>query len=190
MQRSSSEDYHPSPPKKTAVCSCCGLRAQGRYDKETKLARDVDVGGQRIYVKFERWRVLCPHCKAVFVEKLDRLADNPRYTERFALQSEFRCHARPEGQDCIRPSGWARAFFKRWKEGLKWQRLAPYKRFAAMIERHWYGIASYCHPENKVSLGFVEAVNNKIRVLQRSTYGLRDDEYLELKVITSFLPPL
>ena len=25
-----------------------------------------------------------------------------------------------------------------------------------MIERHWDGIAAYCRPENKVSLGFVE----------------------------------
>ncbi|MFH1652841.1 MAG: transposase, partial [Pseudomonadota bacterium] len=89
-----------------------------------------------------------------------------------------------------RTEGWARAFFERWKEGLKWQRLTPYRKFAEMIERHWDGIASYCHPENKVSLGFVEAVNNKIRVLQRSAYGYRDEEYLELKVITSFLPPL
>ena len=41
-----------------------------------------------------------------------------------------------------------------------------------MIESHWDGIASYCHPENKVSLGLVGGVNNKIRVLQRRAYGL------------------
>ncbi len=46
-----------------------------------------------------------------------------------------------------------------------------------MIERHWDGIAAYRKPENKVSLGFVEGVNNKIRVLQRRAYGLRDEEY-------------
>jgi transposase len=33
-----------------------------------------------------------------------------------------------------------------------------------MIERHWDGIAAYCRPDNKVSLGFVEGLNNKIRV--------------------------
>ena len=31
-----------------------------------------------------------------------------------------------------------------------------------MIDRHWDGIAAYCQPENKVSLGFVEGVNNKL----------------------------
>ena len=52
------------------------------------------------------------------------------------------------------------------------------------------GIAAYCQPENKVALGFVEALNNKIRVVQRRAYGLRDEEYLRLKVLTMMLPPL
>jgi len=84
----------------------------------------------------------------------------------------------------------ARAFFERWKQSLKWQRLKPFEKFAAMIEKHWHGIVSYCHPENKVSLGLVEGLNNKIRVLQRRAYGYRDEEYLQLKIITAFLPPL
>ena len=84
----------------------------------------------------------------------------------------------------------AHAFFERWKESLKWQRLEPYQKFARMIEKHWQGIVSYCHPENKVSLGLVEGLNNKIRVLQRRAYGYRDEEYLKLKIIAAFLPPL
>ena len=82
------------------------------------------------------------------------------------------------------------AFFERWRESLKWQRLAPYVKFAEMIERHWDGIASYCRPENKVSLGVVEGLNNKIRVIQRRAYGYRDEEYLRLKIIAAFLPAL
>ncbi|MEK7351389.1 MAG: transposase, partial [Nitrospirota bacterium] len=84
----------------------------------------------------------------------------------------------------------ARAFFTRWEQSLKWQRLTPYETFAAMIDRHWDGIASYCHPENKVSLGLVEGLNNKIRVLQRRAYGYRDEDYLKLKIVAAFLPPL
>ena len=55
---------------------------------------------------------------------------------------------------------------------------------------HWDGIAAYCKPENKVSLGFVEGLNNKIRVIQRRAYGLRDEEYLRLKILTCMLPEL
>jgi transposase len=89
-----------------------------------------------------------------------------------------------------RREGWARRFFENWKAALKWQRLEPYQQFAAMIERHWDGIAAYCRPENKVSLGFVEGLNNKIRVLQRRAYGLRDQEYLRLKILTCMLPEI
>jgi transposase len=85
---------------------------------------------------------------------------------------------------------WAKKFFENWRAQLKWQRLKPYEDFADMIERHWDGIAAYCKPENKVSLGFVEGLNNKIRVLQRRAYGLRDEEYLRLKVLTCMLPKL
>jgi len=83
--------------------------------------------------------------------------------------------------------GWARRFFDNWKNALKWQRLAPYEKFAKMIERHWDGIAAYSKPENKVPLGFVEGMNNKIRVMQRRAYGLRDEEYLRLKILTCML---
>jgi transposase len=86
--------------------------------------------------------------------------------------------------------GWARRFFENWRAALKWQRLQPYEKFAAMIERHWEGIVVYCHPENKVPLGFVEGLNNKIRVIQRRAYGLRDEEYLRLKILTCRLPHL
>ncbi len=82
---------------------------------------------------------------------------------------------------------WARKFFDNWKASLKRQHLKPFEKFAQMIERHWDGIAAFCKPENKVSLGFVEGLNNKIRVIQRRAYGLRDEEYLQLKVLTSTL---
>jgi transposase len=41
---------------------------------------------------------------------------------------------------------------------------------------------AYCKPANKVALGFVEGLNNKIRVIQRRAYGLHDEEYLKLKI--------
>jgi transposase len=85
---------------------------------------------------------------------------------------------------------WARRFFDNWKAQLRWQRLKPYEEFAKLIERHWDGITAYCKPENKVALGFVEGLNNKIRVIQRRSYGLRDEEYLKLKILTAGLPEL
>lgn len=81
----------------------------------------------------------------------------------------------------------ARTFFENWKAQLKWQRLKPFEDFAAIVERHWDGIVSYCHPDNKVSLGFMEGLNNKIRSIQRRAFGIKDQRYLKLKVLTSFI---
>ena len=84
----------------------------------------------------------------------------------------------------------ARQFFDMWCDALKWQRLKPCQKFARMIESHWDGIAAYCEEENQAPLGFVEGLNNKIRVIQRRAYGLRDEEYLRLKILTCNLPKL
>ena len=66
--------------------------------------------------------------------------------------------------------------------------MRPFEKCGSLSERHWEGVASYCTPSNKVKLGFVEGLNNKIRVIQRRAYGYRDEEYLRLKILTAFLP--
>ena len=55
---------------------------------------------------------------------------------------------------------WAQRFFENWRDSLEWQRLKPYK----------------------VALGFVEGLNNSVRVIQRRAYGPRDEDYLRLEV--------
>ena len=112
------------------------------------------------------------------------LAANKRLSTAYLLKESF-------GQLwSYQSEAWARRFFDNWRASLKWQRLAPYEKFAEMIDRHWDGIAAYCKPENKVSLGFVEGLNNKIRVIQRRAYKLRNEEYLRLKILTCMLPVL
>ena len=143
------------------------------------------TGQERGFVKGQKYTLLA-HRQNLSLkgrQALKRLlAANKRLNTAYVLKESF-------GQlwDYQR-EGWARRFFENWRAALKWQRLKPYEEFAAMIERHWDGIAAYCEPENKVSLGFVEGLNNKIRVIQRRAYGIRDEEYLRLKILTSTLP--
>ena len=109
---------------------------------------------------------------------------NRRLNKAYLLKESF-------GQlwDYVRP-GWARRFFEQWRESLRWQRLRPFEKFAEMIDSHWDGIEAYCHEENKVALGFVEGLKNKIRALQRRAYGFRDENYFRLKILTCRLPKL
>jgi transposase len=119
---------------------------------------------------------------------------------RFALRTLLKANKRLNAAYLLKESfsqlweykkeGWARKFFDNWRSSLKWQRLRPFEEFAEMIESHWDGIAAFIQSEEKVSLGFVEGLNNKIRVIQRRAYGLRDEEYLRLKVLTCMLAVL
>jgi transposase len=84
----------------------------------------------------------------------------------------------------------AALYFSEWRSGLRWQKLAPFEKFARMIGTHWDGIASYCATENKVPLWFVEGLYNLIRVLQRRAYGFRDEDCLRLKFPSYQLPKL
>jgi len=144
-------------------------------------------GAERKYLKGQKYILLSRR------EHLD--LDGQR-----ALRKIFRLNKRlhaayllAESLGCLwnyRREGWARKFFDNWKAAIEGQNLKPFEKVAAMIEKHWEGIAAYCRPENKVSLGFVEGLNNKIRVIQRRAYGLRDEEYLRLKILTCTLPEL
>ena len=142
-------------------------------------------GRDRRYIKGQKYTLLS-HRENLTLEGKRALktllAANKRLNTAYLLKESF-------GQlwDYNR-EGWARRFFENWRASLKWQRLQPYEKFAEMIDQHWDGIAAYCKPENKVSLGFVEGLNNKIRVIQRRAYGLRDEEYLRLKILTCMLP--
>lgn len=110
-------------------------------------------GKERRYIKGQKYTLLSRHENLSVDGRAalkTLLAANKRLNTAYLLKESF-------GQlwDYER-EGWARRFFENWRAALKWQRLKPYEKFAEMIERHWDGIAAYCRPENKVSLGFVE----------------------------------
>jgi transposase len=119
-------------------------------------------GKERSYIKGKKYTLLSRKANLTLegrksLKKL--LAANKRLNTAYLLKESF-------GQLWeYKSEGWARRFFDNWKNSLKWQRLKPYEKFAEMIERHWDGIAAYCKTENRVSLGFVEGLNNKIRVI-------------------------
>jgi transposase len=153
-------------------------------DKVRKMEYSRLSGKDRSYIKGQKYTLLSNRENLTLdgrkaLSKL--LKANKRLNAAYLLKESF-------GQLwSYQTEGWAKRFFDNWKNALKWQRLAPYENFAKMIERHWDGIAAYSKPENKVPLGFVEGMNNKIRVIQRRAYGLRDEEYLRLKILTCML---
>ena len=164
------------------------MKHLGEALDKIRKAEYARLGGkQRQFIKGQKYTLLSHPQNLTGTARKNLkllLAANKRLNTAYLLKESF-------GQlwDYNREA-WARKFFENWRASLKWQRLKPYEKFAEMIERHWDGLAAYCKPQNKVSLGFVEGLNNKIRVMQRRAYGLRDEEYLRLKVLTSMLPQI
>ena len=156
-------------------------------DKVRKAEYGRLSGKERSYIKGQRYTLLSHRENLTMQGRRSLrllLKANSRLNTAYILRESF------EQLWDYEREGWARRFFENWRASLKWQRLAPYEKFARMIDRHWDGIAAYCKPENKVALGFVEGLNNKIRVIQRRSYGLHDEEYLRLKVLTCTLEPI
>jgi transposase len=70
-------------------------------------------------------------------------------------------------------------YLQRWIDQLRWQRLTPFEKLAAMLLDHLDGILNYCR--TKVRLGVVEAVNGNIKSLLRRGRGYKNLRYLLLK---------
>lgn len=156
-------------------------------DKVRKAEYARVTGSKRKFIKGQKY---------VLLSNKENLSNEGRKSLKLLLQANKRLNAAyllKESFDQLwdyNTEGWARRFFENWTAQLKWQRLGPFEKFAKMVDRHWDGIAAYCQPENKVALGYVKGLNNKIRVIQRRAYGFRDLEYLRLKILTSNLPEL
>jgi transposase len=146
-------------------------------DKVRKAEYARLSGKDRRFIKGQKYNLLSRHGNLTLEGKRSLkilLAANKRLNTAHVLKEAF-------GQTMGARAG--RGAFDDSRASLKWQRLGPYD----MIDHHWDGIAAYWKPENKVSLGFVEGLNNRIRVFQRRAYGLRDEEYIRLKALTCML---
>jgi transposase len=156
-------------------------------DKVRKREYARLVGADRRFIKGQRYTLLS-HWENLSLEGKQALRllfkANKRLNKAYLLKESF------DQLWEYQSPGWARRFFDNWRAALRWQRLEPFEKFARMIETHWDGIEAYCNADNKVALGFVEGLNNKIRTIQRRAYGFRDEEYFRLKILTCMLPKL
>ncbi|MCB9497558.1 MAG: ISL3 family transposase [Fibrobacteria bacterium] len=156
-------------------------------DKIRKAEYKRLEGDQRRYIKGTKY-ILLSHRENLDPRRrkaLDELLQvNRRLNKAYLLKESFRRIW------TFKSPAWARKFFDEWRSSLRWQRLQPLEKFADLVESHWDGIVRSLDPKCKVPMGFVEGMNAKIRAIQKRAYGLRDEDYLRLKILTSTLPRL
>lgn len=68
--------------------------------------------------------------------------------------------------------------------------LKPFIKLGGLLQRNAYSILAYF--KYRLSNGFAEGINNKIKVVKRIAFGFHDFEYFKLKIlnVTGYLAPL
>jgi transposase len=144
---------------------------------EVRRAEFFRKGGRtREIVKGKRWLLLSSwvHLDRTKKRQLNQLfALNRRVMKAYLLKESL-----ARLWDYIYEGAMLR-YLQSWTDQLRWQRLAPLQKLAAMLLKHLEGILNYC--KTKVPMGVVEAVNGNIKALLRRGRGYRDLNYLLLK---------
>ncbi len=83
-----------------------------------------------------------------------------------------------------RTDGWARRGWADWYHRAVRSRIQPLASFAKRLAVHAHGIIAHARWPLHTSL--LEGINNKIKVIKRMAYGLRDDDYFFLKIRDAF----
>lgn len=83
-----------------------------------------------------------------------------------------------------RRAGNAERFWEHWYERALASGIAPLLKFARAMKKRLHGILAHCRWPLHTSL--IEGINNKIKVIKRMAYGLRDNDYFFLKIRAAF----
>jgi len=83
-----------------------------------------------------------------------------------------------------RSESWARKWFSGWYKRAIRSRIEPLKKFARKLQNRLDGVLAHCR--YPIHTGFLEGVNNKIKVIKRVAFGFRDLNYFFLKIRGAF----
>ena len=73
-----------------------------------------------------------------------------------------------------------RGWLREWIKEAEASGITEMAKMAKTLKTHEEGILSYF--KHGITSGAMEGTNNKVRTLMKATYGLRDEEYLELRL--------
>lgn len=71
-------------------------------------------------------------------------------------------------------------FLLNWIHDARLTCIQPLVRLAKTLEDHLYGLLTYF--KHRLTNGFAEGINNKIKTLKRQAYGYRDMQYFKLRL--------
>jgi len=72
--------------EKTSVCQRCGLKSDKLHQNHRQIIKDLDWGGQAVFLEINRRQFNCEKCQKPFSEELEFVKSRRRYTKRLADQ--------------------------------------------------------------------------------------------------------
>lgn len=158
------------------------------YAKEVVDRTRVDIANQlkhdlpaRKVVKGSRWLLLHHRSKLDIEQRVtldELLIANKDLMTVYVMGEDIR-HLW-----ALRDPDHARHFFLGWLERARASGITQLTRFAEKLAEHLPGIVA--HAQHPLSTGFLEGMNNKIKVMKRIAYGYRDTDYFFLKIRAAF----
>lgn len=143
---------------------------------ETKL---LITKGKNVILKHSRWVLLKnPEnlTKNQKVKLKDLLACNLKTIRAYLLKEDFKNFW---GYKSV---VWAGKFLDAWCTQVMRSKLEPMKKVAKTIRSHKDLILNWFEAKNKISLGAVEGLNNKAKVVTRKSYGFKTAEMIKMSL--------
>jgi transposase len=142
-----------------------------------KEAKDLQRKGYEPVLKHSRWCLLKrPEnlTESQDVKLADLLRYNLRTVRAYLLKEDFQFF-----WDYVSPY-WAGGFLDRWCKKTMRSRIEPMKQIARSLREHRPLILNWFKARNQISLGAVEGLNNKVKVVTRKSYGFRTYPAIEI----------
>jgi transposase len=72
----------------------------------------------------------------------------------------------------------ASKLIKKWIKAVRKSNLSCFDKFISTLDKYWNEILNYFHRKQRKNSGFIEGLNNKIKVIKRRCYGIFNVEKL------------
>jgi transposase len=146
-------------------------------DVRTSEARALKAKGKDFILKHSRWCILKRPQNLTDSQKFklkDLLGCNLKTMRAYLLKEDFQNFWNYSS------STWAGKFLDQWCTQVMRSKLEPMKKVAKTIRSHKSLLLNWFEAKNQISLGSVEGLNNKAKVVTRKSYGFKKAEVLKI----------
>lgn len=177
-------------PFLTVITQCIpnALNILDRFHVKAKLNKAIDEIRSKEVKELAKkgYEPVLKRARYCLLKRKENLTDWQASNLKFLLTLNLKCvraHLLVEEFDFFwtyTSSTWAGKFLNSWCTTAMRSKLEPIKKVVRTIRDHRSLLLNYFEAKNKIALGAVEGLNNKLKVTLRSNYGFSSPEVLKI----------